>query len=140
MRANVIMFWILAAFFGLAAIVYGVWSALDEVDPGMEWAGTIALSLTTVLAAFIAFYLGRVHKAQGAELPEDRIDANIDDGDAELGFFSPWSWWPIILATGAALAFLGLAIGFWITFIAIPVVIVALVGWVYEYYRGNFAR
>jgi cytochrome c oxidase subunit IV len=140
MRANVIMFWILAAFFGLAAIVYGVWSALDEVDPGMEWAGTVALSLTTVLAAFIAFYLGRVHKAQGAELPEDRIDANIDDGDAELGFFSPWSWWPIILATGAALAFLGLAIGFWITFIAIPVVIVALVGWVYEYYRGNFAR
>lgn len=140
MRANVIMFWILAVFFGLAAIVYGVWSALDEVDPGMEWAGTVALALTTVLAAFIAFYLGRVHKAQGAELPEDRLDANIDDGDAELGFFSPWSWWPIILATGAALGFLGLAVGFWITFIAIPLVIVALVGWVYEYYRGNFAR
>ena len=140
MRANVIMFWILAVFFGLAAAVYGVWSYFDEVDPGMEWAGTVALSLTTVLAAFIAFYLGRVHKAQGAELPEDRIDANIDDGDAELGFFSPWSWWPIVLATGAALAFLGLAIGFWITFIAVPLVIIALVGWVYEYYRGNFAR
>ena len=140
MRANVNMFWILAAFFGLAAIVYGTWSAIDDVDPGMEWAGTVALSLTTVLSAFIAFYLGRVHKAQGAELPEDRIDANIDDGDAELGFFSPWSWWPIILASGAALGFLGLAIGFWITFIAVPLVIIALVGWVYEYYRGNFAR
>ena len=140
MRANVNMFWILAVFFGLAAIVYGTWSAIDEVDPGMEWAGTVALSLTTVLSAFIAFYLGRVHRAQGAELPEDRIDANIDDGDAELGFFSPWSWWPIILASGAALGFLGLAIGFWITFIAIPLVIIALVGWVYEYYRGNFAR
>ena len=140
MRANVNMFWILAAFFGLAAIVYGTWSAIDDVDPGMEWAGTVALSLTTVLSAFIAFYLGRVHKAQGAELPEDRIDANIDDGDAELGFFSPWSWWPIILASGAALGFLGLAVGFWVTFIAIPVVIIALVGWVYEYYRGNFAR
>ena len=140
MRANVIMFWILAVFFGLAAVVYGVWSALDEVDPGMEWAGTVALSLTTVLSAFIAFYLGRVHRAQGAELPEDRLDANIDDGDAELGFFSPWSWWPIILATGAALGFLGLAIGFWITFLAVPLVIIALVGWVYEYYRGNFAR
>jgi hypothetical protein len=140
MRANVNMFWILAAFFGLAAIVYGTWSAIDDVDPGMEWAGTVALSLTTVLSAFIAFYLGRVHKAQGAELPEDRIDANIDDGDAELGFFSPWSWWPIILASGAALGFLGLAVGFWITFIAIPVVIIALVGWVYEYYRGNVAR
>ena len=51
-----------------------------------------------VLSAFIAFYLGRVHREQGAELPEDRLDANIDDGDAELGFFSPWSWWPIMLA------------------------------------------
>ncbi|MFE6255394.1 cytochrome c oxidase subunit 4 [Agromyces sp. NPDC057865] len=140
MRANVNMFWILAGFFGFSAILYGTWSAIDEVDPGMEWAGTVALSLTTVLSAFIAFYLGRVHRAQGAELPEDRIDANIDDGDAELGFFSPWSWWPIILASGAALGFLGLAIGFWITFIAIPLVIIALVGWVYEYYRGNFAR
>jgi hypothetical protein len=140
MRANAILFWILAGFFALMAVVYAVWSALDEQDPGMEWAGTVALSLTTILAAFIAFYLGRVHKAQGAELPEDRLDANIDDGDAELGFFSPWSWWPFVLAGGAALGFLGLAIGFWITFIAIPIVVIALVGWVYEYYRGNFAR
>ena len=43
-------------------------------------------------------------------------------------------------ASGAALAFLGLAVGFWIAFIAVPIVIIGLVGWVYEYYRGNFAR
>jgi len=151
MRANVVMFWILAVFFALAAIVYAVWTSIDggygasriadaHVTPGPEWAGTVTLALTTVLSAFIAFYLGRVHKAQGAELPEDRLDANIDDGDAELGFFSPWSWWPILLASGAALAFLGLAVGFWIAFIAVPIVIIGLVGWVYEYYRGNFAR
>ena len=140
MRANVNMFWILAAFFGLAAIVYGTWSAIDDVDPGMEWAGTVALSLTTVLSAFIAFYLGRVHKAQGAELPEDRIDANIDDGDAELGFFSPWSWWPMTVAAGLALMFLGLAVGIWLMFLGAPIVLIAVIGWYYEYYRGNFAR
>ena len=140
MRANVILFWILAAFFGLSAAVYAFWSWIDTSEPGMEPAGTVALTLTTVLAAFIAFYLGRVHSAQGAELPEDRIDANIDDGDAELGFFSPWSWWPIMLAAAAALAFLGLAIGFWLAFIAVPLFIISIVGWVYEYYRGNFAR
>ncbi|MCD2442114.1 cytochrome c oxidase subunit 4 [Agromyces sp. SYSU K20354] len=140
MRANVNLFWILTGFFAITAVAYGFWTAADEGDPGIEWAGTIAVSLAGVLSAFIAFYLGRVHKAQGAELPEDRLDANIDDGDAELGFFSPWSWWPVTLAVAAALAFLGLAIGFWITFLAVPLALVALVGWVYEYYRGNFAR
>ena len=89
---------------------------------------------------FIAFYLGRVHSAQGGELPEDRLDANIDDGDPESGFFSPWSWWPIMLAGSAALLFLGLAVGIWICFIAVGIGLIALVGWVYEYYRGLFAR
>ena len=140
MRASAILFWILTGFFALSAGIYAYWTWIDEFQPGIEPAGTVALTLTAVLSAFIAFYLGRVHSAQGAELPEDRLDANIDDGDAELGFFSPWSWWPIVLAGGAALGFLGLAIGFWITFIAIPIVVISLVGWVYEYYRGNFAR
>jgi hypothetical protein len=138
MRANAILFWILAVFFALSAVLYVVWSIIVYGSP--EPAGTVALTLCGVLGAFIAFYVGRVYRAQGAELPEDRLDANIDDGDAELGFFSPWSWWPIIMAGGAALGFLGLAIGFWISFIAIPIVAIALVGWVYEYYRGNFAR
>ena len=140
MRANVILFWILAAFFTLASAIYIFWTIIDEREPGVEWVGLVALSLCAVLSAFIAFYLGRVHREQGAELPEDRLDANIDDGDAELGFFSPWSWWPIMLAGSAALFFLGLAVGFWIAFIALPLGIVSLVGWVYEYYRGNFAR
>jgi hypothetical protein len=141
MRANVVLFWLLAVFFLIAAVIYTVWSYLEGVDDHViEWVGTVAITLSGVLSAFIAFYLGRVHKAQGGQLPEDRLDANIDDGDPELGFFSPWSWWPITLAAGAALAFLGLAVGFWIAFIAVPIVVIALVGWVYEYYRGNFAR
>jgi uncharacterized membrane protein len=140
MRANAILFWILAAFFALAAAIYVFWTAVDDLIPGIEWVGTVAMSLSALLSAFIAFYLGRVHRAQGAELPEDRLDANIDDGDAELGFFSPWSWWPIMLAAAAALLFLGLAIGFWISYIAVPLGLISLIGWVYEYYRGNFAR
>jgi hypothetical protein len=140
MRANVILFWILFVFFALAAIVYAYWTWIDELQAGIEPAGTVALTLTAVLAAFIAFYLGRVHKAQGDELPEDRLDANVDDGDPELGFFSPWSWWPITLAAAAALGFLSLAVGWWMFPIAFVLFLVAIVGWVYEYYRGNFAR
>jgi len=140
MKANVNLFWILAVFLTLTTITYVVWSLLDPNHHAVEWAGTFALALSAILSAFLAFYLGRVHIAQGGELPEDRLDANIDDGDPEMGFFSPWSWWPILLAGSAALLFLGLAVGFWICFIAVSVGVISLVGWVYEYYRGLFAR
>ncbi|MDF2444237.1 MAG: hypothetical protein JWR01_2440, partial [Subtercola sp.] len=93
-----------------------------------------------VLAAFIAFYLGRVHSAQGGELPEDLTNSNIDDGDPEMGFYSPWSWWPVILAGSAAIFFLGLAVGTWICFVGVALILIAIVGWTYEYYRGFFAR
>ena len=151
MRASVRLFWILAAFSFFVAAVYTVWAALYEsqelaTEPSgtegfpIEWVGTIGLALVGVLSVLIAFYLQRIHRAQGGELPEDRLDANIDDGDAEQGHFSPWSWWPVVLAAGAALTFTGVAIGPWIAFIGASILVVALVGWVFEYYRGYFAR
>jgi hypothetical protein len=151
MRANVNLFWILTGFFIIAAIGYTVWSivfnsqqlATQSISgPGtpIEWVGTVALFLCAMLTAFIGFYLNRVHKAQGNELPSDNVNANIDDDDPELGFFSPFSWWPIVLAASIGLVFLGLAAGFWIAIIGACVAIIALVGWTYEYYRGLFAR
>jgi hypothetical protein len=96
--------------------------------------------LCALLLAFIAAYLRLVYRNQGGELAEDRLDAEIDDGDAEQGFFPPWSWWPVVLAAGIAFIFLGLAIDFWIVGYAVPIALLALIGWIYEYYRGNFAR
>ena len=139
MRANTNLFWILFGFMALADVAYTIWS-LIWYEGQVEWVGTVAIGLAAILSAFLAFYLGRVHKAQGAELPEDRLDSNIDDGDPEMGFYSPWSWWPIILAGGGALLVLGLAVGIWISFIAAALTLVAVVGWTYEYYRGYFAR
>jgi len=138
MRTNIGLFWLLFGFFLAGAITYVIWGILYYGYP--EWVGTVGITLAAALAAFIAFFLGRTHKAQGGELPEDRDDANIEDGDPEIGHFSPWSWWPVTLAGALAITFLGLAIGVWISFIGVPLVIVALIGWVYEYYRGNFAR
>jgi len=150
MGANTKLFWILAGYFGLLAIVYTVWSVFFNDQPlastasvtggGIEWAGTVALTLSAVASSLIAFYVGRTHKAQGAELPEDRVDAEIDDGDAEQGFFSPWSWWPVMLAGALAVVFLGLALGPWLALYGVPLVLIALTGWVYEYYRGLFAK
>ncbi len=140
MKTNIHVFWILAAFFWSAAILYTVWSLLDPAHGKIEWVGTPALILSGALFALIAFYLGRAHRAQGGELPEDIATSDIDDGDTEVGFYPPWSWWPMMIATGTALVFLGIAIGAWIGFIGAALAFVSIVGWVFEYYRGNFGR
>ncbi|WP_374947740.1 cytochrome c oxidase subunit 4 [Agreia sp.] len=138
MRANKNLFWILAVFCLLLSGVYIFWSIIDTGE--VEWVGALGIGLAGVLGAFLAFYLGRVFSAQGGDLPEDRLDSDIDDGDPEMGFYSPWSWWPVILAGSASLMLLGFAVGTWITFIGVACVLVAIIGWVYEYYRGYFAR
>ncbi|WGD36234.1 cytochrome c oxidase subunit 4 [Lysinibacter sp. HNR] len=140
MKSSIAIYWLLAIFFLIMGTVYTVWNIL--VDGSVEWAGTIAIYLSGILMSFVAFYIVKVHKAQGGELPEDRLDADIDDGDPEVGEFSPWSWWPMILAFSLGLFLLGFAIGnsFWVSFFAVPIILVAVIGWVYEYYRGHFAR
>ena len=138
MRVNINVLWVLAAFFLLADVAYSVWALITYGR--VEWVGTIGIGLGSLMAVFIGFYLNRSFRAQGGELPEDRLDASIDDGDPELGHFSPWSWWPLMLGITAGLAFLGLSVGVWIFYIALAFFIVSIIGWVYEYYRGFFAR
>lgn len=141
MKANIAMFWIIAIFFAIVTATYIIWNLLHHQM--LEWTGTLAIFGATLLAGFIAFYLGLVARKQGGVLIEDREDGDIDDGDPETGFFSPWSWWPILLAFAAAIMALGLSIGgyaFWLAFLSAPLYIIAVVGWIYEYYRGHFAR
>jgi len=144
MKTNATLWWILTVFFFIVAVMYTVWNIIAypnlEWFHAIEWVGSVALLFTSAMAALIAFYVGRVHKAQRGELPEDTLTADIDDGDPEMGEFSPWSWWPIVLASSAALAMLGLAVGQFLLPIGFAVFVVAIVGWVYEYYRGYFAR
>ncbi|MFT4231250.1 MAG: cytochrome c oxidase subunit 4 [Leucobacter sp.] len=140
MKSNIVIFWILTTYF---VVVDAVYTGMSLAIHGyIEWTGSVAILLSGALTAFIAFYLMLVQKKQGGVLVEDREDSDIDDGDPELGEFSPWSWWPIFLAFGASATVLGLCIGFdfWLCFLAVPLVLVGVVGWVYEYYRGNFAR
>jgi hypothetical protein len=138
MKTNINVMWVLTAYFVVLTIVYTVWALIDTNE--VEWVGTIAIGLSAGLSGFIGYYLQLVKKNQGGELPEDRLDADIDEGDPELGHFSPWSWWPVTMAFGLGIVFLGISVGFWVAMYAVPLVLVALVGWVYEHYRGNFAR
>ena len=139
MRTNIVLYWLLAAFFALAAVVYITWNLLARDT--VEWVGSIGLLFAFAMGGMWAFYLQRALSAQGGVIAEDREDADIDDGDPEIGEFPAYSWWPISLAAAISVSVIGLAVGSWIiSVIAAPFFIVFLIGWVFEFYRGNHAR
>ncbi|AQS69972.1 cytochrome c oxidase subunit 4 [Streptomyces pactum] len=118
----------LSVFILVVAIVYGYWS--------MEPAGTTALFLAFGLAIMIGFYLAFTAKRVDVGA-QDNKEADVADDAGEVGFFSPHSWQPLALGLGGALAFLGVAVGWWIMYFSAPVILVGLFGWVFEYYRGE---
>jgi hypothetical protein len=144
MRINTILWWGLGFFFLIMGVVYTVWNVIEHPSPASisptEWVGTVALFFTMAMCFMVAFYLQRTHKSQGGELPEDILTSEIDDGDPELGHFSPWSWWPMVLAGAASVFMVGLAVGHFLLPVGLALFVVAIVGWTYEYYRGYFAR
>jgi hypothetical protein len=137
MRSNVVILLVMGAYFTIADIAYGIWShlAFGQVEP----IGTAAIALLVILSVFIAYYLWSGMRRSGT-LPEDNLLGNIEDETGEVGFYSPWSWWPLMLGISSAMAFASLAVGWWLFFIAFPFAIVALVGFVYEYSRGAHAH
>lgn len=101
--------------------------------------GTTALALTGALAFLVAFYVLYTSKRVYPR-PEDRQLAEVEEADPEYGFFSPYSWWPLGIGFGAFLIALGLIFAAWLVVLGFSVLLLALVGWLFEYYRGNFAR
>ena len=98
--------------------------------------GTTALVLTFGLCFLIAFYL--LYTARRIQpRPEDDPEANIEDAAGDLGFFSPYSWWPLAVAASCAVMFLGIVFGWWLFVLALPFVAIAVMGFVFEYYRGE---
>ncbi|AIJ16298.1 cytochrome c oxidase subunit 4 [Streptomyces violaceoruber] len=122
------MFIWLSVFILAVAVVYGYWSK--------EPAGTTALFLAFGLAIMIGFYLAFTARRVDAGAQDD-MEADVADEAGEVGFFSPHSWQPLSLAVGGALAFLGIAVGWWVMYFSAPILMVGLFGWVFEYYRGE---
>jgi hypothetical protein len=123
--------WLFAAgffFFAIAAVIYGV---LAE-----EPVGTVALAFTAGLAFLVGYYL--LFTARRIDpRPEDSSTAEIEEGAGELGFYSPHSWWPLPVAFFAAVAFLGVVVGWWLFIIGAVGGALAVIGLVFEYYRGE---
>jgi hypothetical protein len=125
-RAEGILFSILAAFLGITTIVYWYWSK----DP----TGTTALALSAALGTLIGYYALFLHRRMGYR-PSDRGDADIEEGAGELGFFSPHSWWPLIAGAASATVALGLIIGWWLVIIGVVAMMYGTVGILFEYER-----
>lgn len=131
MKSEAWVFIICTAFFGLLSPVYWFMS----YDP----TGTSALVMTTLLMALCAFYLG-VHASRMEPRPEDRQDGEIVEGAGELGFFPPYSWWPLWCGLTLGVIVLGVVVGWWMVVIGAVLGLVALQGLIFEYYRGEHAH
>lgn len=137
MRTNALLFGLGSVFYGFSSAAYAVWGYLAVGT--VEIIGTAALAMLSILAVFIGFYLQKAHVTQGP-VPEDNPQGNIEDADGEVGFFNAFSWWPLFLGMFAALCFASLAIGWWLFFIALPLALIALFGFVFENHRGQYAH
>ena len=122
----------LALFFVLVSGGYGWWSGAEPV-------GTAALLLVGGLAAMIGTYLALVGRRIDPR-PEDDPYGEIAVGEGDQGVYSPGSWWPVASAAAAAVVFGGLAVGWWLFGIGLVLGGVALVGWVFEFSRGQHAH
>lgn len=120
-------------FFFVSCLAYGI------MTDWKEWLGIPALLMTGLLSGLIAFYLNYTARHVDPR-PEDDPFGEVSENAGEVGHFAPQSWWPLPLAAGAGITFMGLAVGWWLFYIGAVFSVVALVGWVFEFYRGEHAH
>jgi len=124
--------------FGLGAFFFLPLSAIYwffSRDP----IGTTVLALSGGLAIIVGFYVLYTAKRVYPR-PEDRLDGEIDEADPEYGFFSPHSWWPLFVGLGAFIIALGLIFAVWVIVFGVVALMLAIIGWMFEYYRGEFSK
>lgn len=133
MKIEANVFLLPGVFFVLVGVVYGFLTDFKEL------VGFPAILLSAGLAFMVGIYFQMLAKRHGVR-PEDREDGEIAELAGDQGFYSPWSWWPLVLAAGAALSFVALAVGWWVMVPAGIIALVGLVGWVFEFSTGRFSH
>ncbi|MBO1755314.1 cytochrome c oxidase subunit 4 [Allobranchiibius sp. CTAmp26] len=132
MKVEYKLFSILFSFSAVMGVIYGFFTHWHEP------VGVVGLFLTAGLCLMIAFFLWFTGRKIDLR-PDDNPDALISDVEGDFGFFSPHSWWPLFLGLSGAIVFLGLAVGWWMVIIGIPLLALSAIGWVFEYFRGEEA-
>lgn len=139
MKTNVYLYLGLAAFFLIFSVVYPTWVFIDGRP--VEWIGTLGIPLTTIMFLLLGGFLFVSLRRQGrGSLPEDNEKADIDDGDTDMGYYLPWSWWPFFAGAAGGLLVLGLSVGIWIALFSLGLVLITFIGWFFEPFRNQYRR
>lgn len=119
-------------------IMGGIYGGLTKYFSGYtEWAGTVAIIMTGGLFLIVSQFFQFTARRLSGPRPEDSPDATVEDNPEELGFFSPGSIWPIAVSGSIAFVAVGIIFGyFWFIATAVVVLISAVCGLVFEYYRA----
>lgn len=133
MKIEIKLFLFLAPFFVLVGVAYGFFTDFQEP------VGYLGIPLVGALVAMVGAYLALTARRIDPR-PEDDEEGEIEQGAGDQGVYSPWSWWPLVIAGAAAVAFLGLAVGWWVVYIGFILGVIGLVGWVFEFSRGQHAH
>lgn len=132
MKTSAKLFFYLGLFYAPLIFIYGYFTHWNEP------VGAVGLGLSAGFGLMIAGYFAMTDRKMDLD-PSDKPEGEISDVSGEVGFFSPHSWWPLWLAASISLLSLGLAVGWWIVFIAAPLVVLAVIGWTFEYFSGEHA-
>lgn len=125
--------------FGAGALVFTPLAAIYGLLSDWEAVGTTALFLLGGLGGLIGAYLVVVGRRVDMR-PSDNPYGDIEESAGEVGVYSPWSWWPLVLGLATAIVFLGLAVGFWLAGVGLVLAMIGLVGLLMEFSRGQHAH
>src|ERR687889_2008567 len=126
MKVESRIFELLTIFFFVVGVIYVVLA--------QEPAGSAGLFLTGGLSLIVGTYFRFVARRLEAPRPEDNPAGEISDGAGDVGFFSPGSYWPVILAGAVALTGVSLAfVYFWAVAISAILIVMAVGGLLFEY-------
>lgn len=139
MATNVRLYLWLAVFFLIFSVVYPTWNFISGAQ--FEWVGSLAIPLTMIMFLLLGGFLAlNLRRQAGGVLPEDSDVADVDDGDTEMGYYLPWSWWPFFAGAAGGIAMLAMSVGIWLALFSLGLILITFIGWFYEPVRGAYRR
>ncbi len=139
MKTNVFLFLGLALFFLVFSVIYPTWVFISGRP--VEWVGSLGIPLTMIMFILLGGFLYLSLRRQGRGLlPEDNDVADIDDGDTDMGYYLPWSWWPFFAGAAGGILMLAMSVGIWLALFSLGLVLISFIGWFFEPFRNQYRR